>query len=317
MGGNALKNTNTRRYNADEYNALVNEVVDKLPQYLWRIAVIPAYRSKESYGDMDVLIDTLVDVDEIRSIFNPNEVVKNGDVISFDYKEFQIDLIFSPEAEFNYALSYFSYNDLGNLIGKLAHKLGLKHGHSGLVLPIRNGENKFADILLTTDHDETLRFLGLDPEVFHEGFDNLTEIFEYVATSPYFDPESYKLENLNAVGRMRDKKRSTYNLFLKFCESYEGSRFVGNKDKTVYYEKIFDAFPVAKYEFATAVARVALLQLAATKFNGELVQEWTGLSGKDLGWFMRDLRQKFELSPEMVVTSSEDKIKSIVMDSFL
>lgn len=121
MGGKALKTAKTRRYQADEYHALTKEVRDKL---LWgyrgwedkgfgrvnQVEVIGAYRSKESFGDMDVLYTTLsgdpVDETFIRDKFSPIEIVRNGSVISFDYKELQIDLIHSHQDSFESSSLY-------------------------------------------------------------------------------------------------------------------------------------------------------------------------------------------------------------------
>lgn len=112
MGGNALKNTTTRRYAADEYFAVASEVMQKLLSNIGAINqtdVIEAYRTKESFGDADILYSTYpgqgIYVIDIQRVFNPNEIVKNGDVISFDYKELQIDLIYSAADCYDYALS--------------------------------------------------------------------------------------------------------------------------------------------------------------------------------------------------------------------
>lgn len=39
---------------------------------------------------------------------------------------------------FNTSLEYLNWNDLGNLIGRIAHKFGLKYGHKGLLYIIKN-----------------------------------------------------------------------------------------------------------------------------------------------------------------------------------
>jgi len=148
----------------------------------------------------------------------------NGGVTSFDYKGFQIDLIHTTHEKFDYALSYFSWNDCGNLVGKLAHRFGLKHGHDGLFLSLHDGHNKFGSILLTENHDDTLKFLGLDVKKFKNGFDNLEEIFAFVAASPNYSPDWYLLENITSAGRIRDKKRDTYRKFLEFGAAYTGPR---------------------------------------------------------------------------------------------
>ena len=129
MGGNALKNTKTRRYNKDEYLSVANYVVTNLltnELTIVDVAPIESYREKETFGDLDVLYSTIDDlcitIDQIKKLFSPNQIVKNGDVISFDYKELQVDLILSKKDVYEYAFNYFLGSDLGNLIGKLFHK---------------------------------------------------------------------------------------------------------------------------------------------------------------------------------------------------
>jgi hypothetical protein len=60
MGGNALKEIETRRVNRAEYDQIKNIVLSKLAQRITgaRINDILAYRTKESFGDLDVLVET-------------------------------------------------------------------------------------------------------------------------------------------------------------------------------------------------------------------------------------------------------------------
>lgn len=318
MGGNALKNVPTRRYEADEYFSLTQEVLEKLKRaktQAWRFDIIPAYHDKESFGDMDVLYatddDIPFDVDTVQYIFNPTEIVRNTSVISFDYKGFQIDLIHSKTDEIEYALCYFSWNDCGNLIGKLAHQLGLKHGHSGLILPLRDANNKFHDIVLTNYHVETLHFLDLDYRKFEVGFNNLDEIFNFVAASRYYNPEWYKLENLNTIARVRDRKRETYKKFLEFGESWEGPRAAKIEDKSIYLPMILNHFR-ATDEFNVVMRDMALQKLAKEKFNGEIVSRISGLKDKELGGLIKFLRSKNEFTPEMVAYLSPKSIETLI-----
>ncbi len=167
MGGNALKNTLTRRYDVKEYHNLSEELINKFDSLLYsKIEVIPAYSNKESFGDMDILYSTHdnkpIDKENFVSIFEPNELVQNSNVISLDYKQLQIDFIHTTQEEFDYALNYFSFNDCGNLIGKCVRQFGLKHGHNGLILPLRDGNNMFGEVVLTLDYNKGLEFLGFD-----------------------------------------------------------------------------------------------------------------------------------------------------------
>lgn len=172
MGGNALKSIETRRYDAKEYKDLCAVVNRKLLGfgYMLNWHIIDAYRTKESFGDMDLLYTSYggkpLCVEDIGDIFSdepPREIVRNGSCISFDFRELQIDFIHSPVDEYFYAKDYFAWNDLGNLVGKIARRFGLKHGHRGLTLPLRDDSQEFAEIIITQNHYDTLEFLDLDP----------------------------------------------------------------------------------------------------------------------------------------------------------
>ena len=292
MGGNALKNTHTRRYAAAEYYALYEGLAKQISSMLCAnsmLALIPSYRAKETFGDMDLLYSgEPLSVGSIKRALSPNEVIKNGDVISFDYHELQIDLINTKTP--GYSLAYFSYNDLGNLVGKLARRHGLKHGHTGLYLPVRSGTHFLKEILVTTDHDEALEFLDLDPAIFHAGFDDLSDIFNYVASSKYFAPSSYALENVSSKGRVRDKKRHTYQEFLKFCGTCDTKVLDMGSDKAQHLPGIFKRWPHVREEFQTVTNDLLLREAANAKLNGSLVAELTGLTGTKLGEFMRQIR---------------------------
>lgn len=301
MGGNALKNIYTRRYNKDEYFQLMEEVIGNLNNILpnRKVDVIPAYSGKESFGDMDVLIesDNLPSnwINLVLDKFKPNEWVKNGDVLSFDYKEFQIDLILSNFEEYDFALKYFSYNDLGNLLGRIAHKLGLKFGHAGLDYVLRDNSYVICKINITRDFDKTLEFLGYNPQRYYEGFNNLEDIFNYVISSRYFNPDIYSYENRNHAARTRDKKRKTYREFLEWVEKQTDlPEFNYSEDKSVYIPLIVSFFDDFKMKYSNCMKEYRKDLLFKEKFNGNIVKSLTGLEGKELGRFIALLSNGFD-----------------------
>lgn len=293
MGGNTLKETYTRRYQKDEYFCLVDEVTSILTkefpdQFSW-IEVIPSYVSKEDYGDADILhsIDS-INTGVIEKLFKPNQIFKNGSVISFDYKEFQIDLIYAPKAEFNYALEYFSFNDMGNLLGRMFKKLGFKHGHKGLLYVLRDGDHVVEELTVTTSYPAAIRLIGLEARY---NFETLEDIFEYVASSPYFSPDIYLFENINHRSRVRDAKRSTYNKFLNWCKEYRGLKYhFDDEDKQLTLVKAFKQFPQFKLRYDAAMNNFILNKEVRRKFNGDIVMRLTPLRGMELGEFMTDFR---------------------------
>ena len=319
MGGNALKNTNTRRYAATEYYALYKGLAQQINTALRPadLALIPSYRAKETFGDMDILYSgNAFDPNMVKSVFSPTEIVSNGEVISFDYQELQIDLINTKTM--GYSLAYYSYNDLGNLIGKLARRFGLKHGHTGLRLPLRYGDHFTAEILVTTNHREALEFLDLDVDRFDAGFEDLQEIFEYVASSRYFNPNAYKLENISAKGRVRDRKRSTYQAFLQFCENCTQPILEMNDDKMFYLPTILKNWPHIRQEFDKVTSDIALLAAADKLLNRRTVAEMVGIPvGPELGQLMQSIRKHELLSDRSVLMHLEHAtIQQIVKDLY-
>lgn len=314
MGGNALKSIQTHRLDAGEYHALVPKVLeiirsvvgDKRP-----LCVIDAYRQKQDFGDMDVLMGS----DGLRTDYKDllekelksREVYRNGAVTSFDFEGFQIDLIAIPDEKFDYAKAYFSWNDLGNLVGRIAHKMGLKHGFEGLYFPLRAGSTHLiAEIAITLDVNCALTFMGYDPVRFAQGFDTLEDIFRFTASSPYFNPAIYLLENVNATSRVRDIKRKTYTSFLKWLSDPKGLQAFKNErpeidgshvfpqDKSVWIAPLRAEFPGFGASLDQALLQHSRSEAVRAIFNGERVAQLTGLSGKSLGNLMGDVRNSHE-----------------------
>ncbi len=313
MGGNALSSTSVRLTNKNYERVAVNCV--GILQALYpqsRMKAIESYRSKSDHGDLDILI-TSEGFDPFKAAvpLEAVEVVRNGPVTSMgvlvrpevaqlDGNVFQVDLITIPAVAFDYAFAYFSFNDLGNLIGRTAHAAGLTHRHDGLWYYFRDEDHKFREILLTRDYSAALTFLGYDAERFTAGFDTLEDIFLYVTGSAYFNRSIFLLENRNATARVRDRKRKTYTKFLQYCEVHpELPAFQYPENKLDWMPLIAAHFPHFTFEYDQAVADLAEMRAVKAKFNGSLVSVWTGFEGKKLGEFMAVWRQRFASSEEL------------------
>lgn len=307
MGGNALKQVNTRRYFADEYHLLEKEVINKFKERFphRRVEAIKAYRQKESFGDMDLLFEadnfTENVINVLNELFQPKQIERNSSVYSFEYKDFQIDLIFTTKANFDASANYFAWNDLGNLMGRVAHKLGFKYGHDGLSFVFRDGTYQYAEVNLSKDSKQILEFLDYDYSRFAQGFDSLKDIFEFTTSSTFFNKEIYAFDNRNHASRIRDRKRKTYNEFLQWVETVEHvnaypwadmrEKF-GREYKQEFVDRAFQFFPEFKDQFTKIQADFEMWKALKEKFNGDLVSQWTGLTGKDLGNFMIFVKDK-------------------------
>lgn len=124
MGGRALKLVPTRRYDRSEFEIISKELIEILSKTFKKIAMPLYYNNKLSFGDADILVQSNDKVhmrEYIETTFNPGEIFHNGNCWSFDYKELQVDIITTSAEHFDSNFMYLSYNDLGNLIGRIAH----------------------------------------------------------------------------------------------------------------------------------------------------------------------------------------------------
>lgn len=292
MGGLALKNTYTRRYERKEFDAISVELLSILEKDFKRVAMPLFYKNKPSFGDADILISTEGITfnlrDYILDTFAPNEIFHNGNCWSFDYKQLQIDLITVAPEHFDSNYNYLSYNDLGNYIGKIAHGFGFKYGQEGLMYDHYFKGSNIGRVIISKDYDKIYEFLGLDYNRWKEGFDDLEDIFKFISESPYFNWEYLQLENNNRINRERDAKRKSYMSFLEYIENNckdSDHQYQYDKDKSVYVDKAAKFFPESN--LITEIRRMEYEECKSlymkSKFNGGEVMRRFGLKGKELG----------------------------------
>lgn len=318
MGGNALKNTKTRRYSANEYFALVDEVLSKFKHLfpLEKMEDVKAYRAKADFGDLDVVVKNRPGLKDEFAValqgLGVEEIVRNGPVWSVGWRDFQVDFLFHSEYEF--ARNYFAWNDLGNLVGRVAHKLGFKFGHDGLWYVLRDGNYVVSKVLVTSDFYKSLNFLGFDEVRYKDGFDSLEDVFSYVVDNPYFSPDVFLLENRNHQARRRDRKRTTYNRFLAWMESQQ---FPENElDRHSHLKRAKESFPNFCNKVDLVEHEYARSSEAKHKFNGKLVAQLTCLEGRMLGRFMKHLKlQKPDLTG-FVLCADADELAAWVKSEF-
>jgi hypothetical protein len=260
MGGNALNKVIASRINLEQYNRVKKDLEEKFNQYL-QLEFTLDVPGKIDFGDVDMLymvkftdsneFDTSkLDIFQLISqIYNPVEIVSNGPVCSFAYclnnldglndEYFQVDLIKVenlPMSKF-----YFSYGDLGGIIGRMTQHKSITFGSKGLwVSPGKKTITKFLsghqsdldldldlktdkeqiiksilpNIILTNEPEQICKFIGLDWDKWVKGFENIQEIFEWVKKSKWFNSNSFRA--LDYEHRHRAISRPMYQEFLKY-----------------------------------------------------------------------------------------------------
>lgn len=301
------------RIPADAYDVVTFQILGHLVGRA--VADIPhSVYEKTDHGDIDLLVMSS-DMEQTRKIISSltwvdpstgesylkqltHPEAQNSYICTFDALDttynVQIDLTSTPEETYSFAFGYFSWNDLGNLIGRIAHRRGLKFGHDGLWYVHRRGDRLLGEFKLTDDFETALEYLGFDVERWYEGFDTFEDMFQYVASSKYFEKCAYPLEHQNHRARTRDSKRKTYNAFLEWI-NYDGEYVKSNRDEHI--AQMRKDYPEVDAAII-ASEKVDDLRMAYKELvNGIIVSEYfasmygTKFQGKELGHLMAIVRE--------------------------
>lgn len=284
MGGNAIKALGFEpvRLDSSELQALELRILSELAFHGIYAEGIPRLPSKESHGDLDLLVTS----SNLPQFPEERGRVKNGSVSSLawalpDCRIFQVDLNYFPAERLRLARSYFAYGDLGNMLGRAAMAMRLKLGTDGL--SYRLSKDRRDHISLSKDWNQSLEVLGYDPERWHQGFSSEEEVFEYVVSSPYFDVSFFLEENLNHHKRKRQLVRPVYKKFLEWL----GRRELPEPEK----RDPLELFPWLEGKIEEVEAKKALSKERRLLFNGSKVMALLPLQGRELGDFLTWMRQ--------------------------
>lgn len=337
MGGNALAPFGAKRVDREVADVVTAQVMTLLGSIAaehdlpFDCRLVPAYRSKPDFGDLDFVVDArFMDglprnllIEGLESALGcPVPTYAGGPVFSFGYPLpeggcLQVDLIRTPTEEVQVAVDYFSWNDLGNLIGRIAHKMGLKYGHNGLWMVLRDGTHQFDTVLISRDTSEILTFLGYSYERWAQGFEDREEIYRFTVSTPLFNPSIYDLDNRNHIARTREKKRPVYMEFLTWLKNPPTvfANHVFASDKAEYLPVVFAAFPQVKADYDAKWAALEEIKYLKMRFNAGLVTEVTGLMREDLGRFMASFKRDYAHVLKRIRHVTDDELKKLIMDA--
>jgi hypothetical protein len=318
VGGNLFQ---LGRLPRDQYLVLETELRTWLDARFGDLYRIPRfYNQKPDFGDVDILLsEAAVDTtwpdlrDHIAAELGIETSQAQGQVFSTVYRGFQVDFSLRSEATFQSTYQFLCFNDLGNLLGKMFHRMGFTYGEQGLVYVSRRAHSHHrADLLVSQDMDRILSFLGLDPADWHRGFDTLPQMYGWVVGSPYFSSDPY----LAPRTRKRDSSRTTLTQFIAYLRDRQLEKRFDHGDKADWIPRVAAAFPEARLEEAIAREQALEARDAAfrAKFNGRLVMSLCPeLEGKALGAFMQAFQRRFDPLEDTILAMAPDEIAAQIV----
>lgn len=319
MGGNALRlvGVETRRLSAAEFVTTEAEAV-KIVRACFpnrRVETIPAYAQKPDFGDVDILLEAgggaegLDDgwPERMAAAFGSRGFYRSKVVgcaeASFDFNGFQVDIVLAGANAIDHTRKYYSYNDLGNMIGCVAKAAGFKVGFKGMFLELRDGTEFVGDVLVSRDWEREMEFFGFDSKRWSKGFETREDIWDFVAQGRAYSFAAYSFEGKNNDARTRDRKRPMYSNLVSRLEG------LGLPDGPLAQRTPDEWMRLSLLEFEGFGERLAGERkrhsddaLARRAFCGEAFGRASGLSGKGLGDFARWARG--ELGREQMVSAA-------------
>ena len=315
MGGKAIANL----INKPEADRITLEQKNKYLQLFNNIPKLKSVREieeKETFGDIDLLYAGNEKIDFFVNKFQDagyqyNGQIRNGTITSLAIGDHQIDVIRVSETKLEIACQYFNDNDKGNLVGVIYNRLGFIYGHDGLYLRM-----DFDKLFLSDDIHEILQFIKYNPSVIDKmvnlGFKTYEEMFETVMSSPYFDSEYYRFENLNNENRIRNKKRKTYQMFVDYLETRPKRSLTFSKEMMTY--QALDFFGKEK-EYIKLLKEKENNKLNKQLINGDLITKITGYQREELGKFIVFLKMEEPFMMKHAYYYQPEEIEKKVKDA--
>jgi hypothetical protein len=318
MGGKSLKKTKTERKGIIDYQRIKSFIMDSIQKYFIQCEVIKEPPEKESFGDLDIiyLSEKNIDVKQlIIDILNPSEIINLGEIITFAYDSFQIDLIktYSPE-DYLGKKFYYSYGDLGCIMGKMIHFYGLKFGIQGLWIQIQKSiDDKPIDIsrvigkdlILTTDPEKICEYFDLDWNKYVGGFENKKEIFDWICISKYFTKGIFQIDNINDKKRMEN--RPMYQEFMKYIW---GDIIDDTKPDKISIQQLSIDYFNKQEELDLIISQAKLLDSRTSKYNGKQFISY-GILGKSIPPKMKEFEFYIENKTKKNFWDWIDNVESI------
>jgi hypothetical protein len=322
MGGNIFKNGSTKRQPVREFLDICAKFTGQLKGAFPHLhyEVLRAYANKPDFGNMSVFVlsdgpstDGKV-LTFLREITVDGKVALNGNRASIAHMGIQTDVTFVPANDYRFALSYHAFNGLGGMLGRVASSLGLTLRDNGMVYKLQDGDQAVAEINVADTWQQALMLLGYSFQRWSAGFESLEDIFDFVSSSEFFDPDLF----LDVDPIVEDKRPTVVQLFAQYLQA--ASRPPSNVT-TKKIELLFDRIPGFCKNYTDVSAQwsehKAEQKVFSSKFNGHLVQEWTGRSGRALGDLMQQINQSFGEKEGLVMwvlDASSEQIKAMVME---
>jgi hypothetical protein len=211
--GGKLFGTRAQRINPQELIKIYDELKSILTSHFNHIELTKSLPSKDSFGDIDVVVSGGGDVANTLKSQLGDKVIdysRNGNIYSVLYnsdlgKDVHVDFIHSDNDEdFDAQRMYLSYNDFSGILGVMARQNSYKYATTGFHKIYVDKSGRHHDILITKNLKDGLKILGYgDVLDDYDRIHNNDDVIKFISSSAMFDSDDYKGQTMNHSDRKR------------------------------------------------------------------------------------------------------------------
>jgi uncharacterized membrane protein YkoI len=304
MGGNALNTINKTRMSKEEYLTLCADLRIALQSYFKTVLIAPALPNKLTFGDVDVIVvphKHLVKFDPMAHL-GSKEVCNKYAILSFEFHGRQIDIMTcSNENQAKIAYFFNSYSDVGMILGIVIKRLNICFSYKGLIYKFKDGSS----ILISDDLIKICEFLGLSYKKWEAGFKTDKELYDWIMDFKYF--KSSIFAKLKLQQHKIQKQRQSFRDFIEYAISMDI-----NNEFHITIPNIMEYFGKTEI-YLKKIQTMEKIKAIAEKFNGNIVNEVTGLEKQALGKFIYRFKQHYSDDEILNDINIRETIKDFVL----
>ena len=324
MGGSAFTTEKhgfaTSRMNEAQYTTTCHFILPFLQQYFHIVSVAPHPPGKLSYGDLDVMVaqplhnvPNDVRMQRISEAFGTKckGIIYNSPTTNFAVAIadliVQVDVHVVWRDDLWYLDYWFhSYGDMAMIVSTTVKPSGLRLSSTrGLWVEIL-GHGPF---ILSSDIERIVRFFGLDWQHYLNGFETVTDIFEWI------EGITLNGEKIGRKGRRKhEKSREGRPMWKEYWSQGVDLEYMPTEEeKGQILQEALNYFEKRK-EYEDVIKQLTHAAKAKEKLNGNRIMEWTGAKGRMVGDLMKALRADERLAKKNLIDMDDEEIESIVME---
>lgn len=323
----AIGNRTPARMTRDVHQNKINTILDLIGRRMninaRYVYTVESWRGRDSYGDVDLIIDRSKLPDNWQEQFRVNVFgkgetwkVQGQETYVFVHGTNQVN-IHVAEGNASYIKTYLRYNGLSTLFSIILSIVDLEFNDKGLFLKFNGRSPASINIGAVSAVSNVLSLLEFSADNYEYSMYNERDAFTYLTGSPLFNREYFLAYANDAANSDTIAKNPIITRFVAYIthESYRDRLPAFDPESTrakTWVNTFKRMFPAVIQEYVELSNKEGFFQLVDKKYNAEIVSRITEETGEHLVSIFESFKKVFKSEKEFnlfVVSSSPETIE--------